>query len=215
MTLRMLHNFTDVYSRYFFFLAVAMTFCLMTQAQDNYCYYYDGKMIALKVERKFLNIITHDGFEKSSVANLDIRDFALKTVDQGITEIEFRSEPKEADFFKAIQSLKQNPGIAHVALYFKRGEHSSIGTSNVFYVKLKTNDDFKKLQQVAGERNVKIERQVPYMPLWYILSMLPDTDEYSFEAANFFYETGFMTALEGLFATHPPIEKRIKILGEF
>ncbi len=195
----MLHNFTNKYSRSFFFLAVAMTLCLMAHAQDNYCYYYGGKKIGLTLEKNFLNIIPREGFEKTSITHLGIRDFALGTDGQKITKIEFQSEPTDVDFFKTVHFLKQNLGIAHVSLYFKKGEHSSIGTSNVFYVKLKANDDFEKLRQVAGERNIKIERQVPNMPLWYILSMLPDAEGYSFEAANFFYETGFIDEVDPAF----------------
>jgi subtilisin family serine protease len=66
-------------------------------------------------------------------------------------------------------------------------------------VKLKNISDFNLLQQVAAQRNVKIEKQVPNMPLWYILSLNPNSSDYSFEISNFFYETGFFEDVDPAF----------------
>jgi len=198
MNLRMHYNIT-IGSRLLFFTFIAMIISQSANAQDNYCYYYGGKKIGLTLEKKFLNIIPRENLEKSSIAHLGIRNFDLGTDDQKITKIEFQSEPTDVDFFKTIHSLKQNLGIAHVALFFKKGEHSSIGTSNVFYVKLKNINDFVKLQQVANQKNARIEKQVPNMPLWYILTLLPESKEYSFEVANYFYEVGFFADVDPAF----------------
>jgi subtilisin family serine protease len=182
-----------------FLLFSFMMVSLAINAQGNYYYYYKGQKIGLTLERNFLNIIPRAGFEKSSLDLKNFRIFDSGADDQKITKIGFQSELADAVFLDAIQSLKENLGIAHVALYFKKGDNSSIGTSDMFYVKLKGKSDFEKLKVIAAQRNVKIVKQVPNMPLWYILSLNPDAKEYSFEAANFFYETGLFEEVDPAF----------------
>ncbi|UYN85245.1 MAG: S8 family peptidase [Cyclobacteriaceae bacterium] len=192
----MLNSIAAMRSLFLFsFMVISMTI----DAQNNYFYYYKGQKINLTLEKNFLNIIPRADIEKSSMAFSNFRVFDSASDDPKITKIEFHSEPTDAFFFEAIQSIKQNSDIANVALYFKKGENSSIGTSDIFYIKLKDRHDFDKLQQVAAQRNVKIEKQVPNMPLWYLLSLNPDAKEYSFEAANFFYETGLFEDVDPAF----------------
>ena len=47
-----------------------------------------------------------------------------------------------------------------------------LGVSNNFYVKLsKEEGDTILLRMIAQEQKVQIVEQIPYMPLWYILSI--------------------------------------------
>ena len=55
--------------------------------------------------------------------------------------------------------------------HFHRGAATPIGTSDIFYLKLKTVNDIATLEALTKEQNIRIVKEVPNMPLWYILSI--------------------------------------------
>lgn len=169
----------------FFFIFIGIN------AQNNHYYYYKGQKIHLAVDKKFLNISADENFKKSSVSSLNLKDFNLEIDNsniqaQNIAKLEFQSMPTDLEFSEKTKSLKENLNINNVSFYFKRNNAPSIGTSNYFYIKLNNSNDFTTLQQVAKQKNVKIIKQVPNMPLWYILSLKKNTIGNSLDLANYF-----------------------------
>lgn len=91
-----------------------------------------------------------------------------------------------------IDSLKTLNYLICIAPYFERGNNvSSVGTSDVFYVKLKELNDTISLKRVASNTNLKIIKPVPNMPKWYMLSIRNSQFSNSIEATNYIYETKF------------------------
>lgn len=107
--------------------------------------------------------------------------------------------PTDLEFLDKITSLKKNNNINNVSLYFKRNGAPSIGTSNYFYIKLHNSKDFEILQQIATKKDVQIVKQVPNMPLWYILSLKKTTIGNTIDVANYFYETGLFADIDPAF----------------
>ena len=182
----------------FFFIFIGIN------AQNNHYYYYKGQKIHLAVDKKFLNISADENFKKSSVSSLNLKDFNLEIDNsniqaQNIAKLEFQSMPTDLEFSEKTKSLKENLNINNVSFYFKRNNAPSIGTSNYFYIKLNNSNDFTTLQQVAKQKNVKIIKQVPNMPLWYILSLKKNTIGNSLDLANYFYETGLFADVDPAF----------------
>lgn len=176
--------------------------CIILNAQSNYYYYYKGNKIPLQVDKKYLNITTEDSFQKTSVSELNIKDFTLQNeniISQKFAKIEFETTPSDLEFIQKINSLKQNANVRNVSLYFKRNNNKSIGISNIFYVKLKNVNDYSILQQISNQKNVQIIKQLPNMPLWYILSLNKTNVGNVIDVTNYFYETGFFWDIDPAF----------------
>lgn len=187
------------FSIFFFLLSTSDIY-----AQSNYYYYYKGQKVYLTLDKTFLNISAEESIQKSSIIPLNFKDFNFETDNsniqtQRIAKLEFQNIPTDLEFLQKINSLKQNININNVSLYFKRTNAPSIGTSNYFYIKLKNNNDFSTLQQVASQKNVQIVKQVPNMPLWYILSLKKNTIGNSLDLTNYFYETGLFADVDPAF----------------
>ncbi|MCL1851361.1 MAG: hypothetical protein FWF70_08190 [Bacteroidetes bacterium] len=83
--------------------------------------------------------------------------------------------------------------------FFERGDAPPIGTSDIFYLKLKARNDTALLRNIAEQLYIQIIKEVPYMPLWYILSIRNSVFENSIVASNFFYETGYFEDVDPAF----------------
>jgi hypothetical protein len=76
-------------------------------AQSNY-YYYKGVKKEVKIDRKLVNIIVKSDFEKTSISNLNAKEFEVKETDNStekIATIEFATEPTEMEY---LQNKPQN-----------------------------------------------------------------------------------------------------------
>lgn len=173
-------------------------------AQNNDYYYYKGKKVYLTLDKTLLNINADENLQKSSITTLKVKDFNLEIDNTNIkkqktAKLEFQNIPTDLEFLQKVNSLKENPNVNNVSFYYKRNNASSIGTSNYFYIKLNNSNDFKILQKVASQKNVQIVKQVPNMPLWYILSLKKNTIGNSLNLANYFYETGLFADIDPAF----------------
>jgi hypothetical protein len=144
-------------------------------SQSNYYYYYKGEKKYLTVDKKHVNIIVDNSFSKQTIQNISLKDFDLKDTgfeNQKMSEVEFQTDPTDIEYLQKTNALKNNPNVIGVAKYFKRGDNiPAIGTSNIFYVKLKNSTDFSLLQNFANQKNVTIVREVPlYAKLVCIIS---------------------------------------------
>ncbi|WP_051590737.1 S8 family serine peptidase [Flavobacterium daejeonense] len=173
-------------------------------AQDKHYYYYKGQKVYLTLDKAFLNITADENTQKSSFATLNVKDFNFEidssnSKRQKIAKLEFKNIPSDFEFLQKINSLKENQNIKNVSFYYKRNNSSSIGTSNYFYIKLNNIDDFITLQKIADQKDVQIVKQVPNMPLWYILSLKTTTEGTSLDLVNYFYETGLFADVDPAF----------------
>ena len=74
-----------------------------------------------------------------------------------------------------------------------------VGTSDVFYLKLKEESGIEVMERTAESRGVTVVKEVPYMPLWYILSIKDSDFASSIDASNYFYETGLFADVDPAF----------------
>jgi len=92
--------------------------------------------------------------------------------------------------------FKTKVNILYNAPYFISKEGHEFGISHLFYVKLKSADDFDILKQYAADSNVKIIEQDEQLPLWYTLECSKETDGNSLNLANRFYESGLFESAQ-------------------
>jgi len=158
-------------------------------------YYYKGEKIPLTVDRNYVHLIADDDFLNSSASNQLFRQFNMERDEhsrvQGMLKIKFKSVPEMSEYAETIEFLKQHEHISCVLPFFERGNNTyPIGTSDIFYLKLKDENDVELLKKVAEQKNVRIVEQIQYMPLWYTLSVKNSAFANSIDATNYFYETG-------------------------
>lgn len=113
--------------------------------------------------------------------------------------VEFKQVFSDKDFEGAVTSIRNLREVANISFYYNRTGSSSIGTSNIFYVKLKEEKDAIILQKVALEKGAKIIRQNRFMPLWYRLEAKNNSQKTGLELSNEFYETGLFQSVDPAF----------------
>ena len=171
-------------------------------AQSNFYYYYKGNKVFLELDKSKVNIITNQNFNIVETSNIGLKNYILEQ-DEVLTtnklaKTEFISEPSTIEFYQKLNLLKSKPNIKGLGLYFKRNGTTSIGTSNFFYVKLKSLNDFQILQNFCLQNNVQIVKQVPFMPEWYILSTT-NSQFTSLELSNQFFESTLFADVDPAF----------------
>ena len=182
-------------------------------AETTHYYWFRGERIGLTVNMDYVHAIMYDGFlesDRSSVfQTFNIEQCNSVQID-GMVKLRLRPEGARtrsmsalSDYVETVDALKKSGKVRYVFPFFERGGGAPpIGTSYVFYLKLRAESDIATLKEVANRHNVQIIEQVPYMPLWYILSLQGSGFSNSIEASNYFFETGYFSAVDPAFMFH-------------
>jgi serine protease len=188
--------------KYYISFLFLLTF-LCVNAQSNYYYYYNGEKVYLTLDKKKAFLTTKTSFQESTIQSLGIGNIQLETnINTKRGEIEYNSELSTLDYFQKFNTLLSNPEIRNVSLYFKRDNTSSIGTSNIFYIKLNNENDLNLLQQTASQKGVTIVHQNQFMSLWCKLSVNANNPKTSLQLSNEFFETGLFADVDPAFMFH-------------
>lgn len=188
-----------------------------TKSYDQeYYYWYNDEIVDLTINKDFVNILVDTSIVKES----SLPDFCSEYSLVPMTKLDnyglFKAEIKEgktsnSTYQSIVEALREDTRVHKVLPYFERGHGADpIGTSHLFYVQLKdispegTNYidriyETEALDKIAKQLNVRIEREVPYMPDWYIMSIEDSEFKTSVEAANRFFETGVFEAVDPAF----------------
>jgi serine protease len=170
-------------------------------AQTN-SYYYKGVKKEVKIDRKLVNIIVKNDFAKTSISNLNAKEFEIKETENAnekIATIEFVTEPTEMEYLQKVNALKNNPNVIAVAPFYKNGKYKSVGTSNLFMVQLKTPSDSIYLKEFANSKNVIAIKKDDFMPDWWYLKTTRATATNAVETANLFYQTNSFAEIDPSF----------------
>jgi subtilisin family serine protease len=154
------------------------------------------------VSKAKLNIFVSASFDKNLLQSLNLKatDFYPTTLQAGEewATISLPTAITDMEYLQLTNRLKNTAGITGVAKHYQNGNQTT-GTSNVFYVKLKAEADFAKLQQLATQTNTTIHHQLAYQPLWYALCRKPNTLMDSVQLTNYFYETNQFSMVDPAF----------------
>ena len=182
---------------------------------DSY-YWYKGQKVPLTLNHEYVNLICSNSRDS---------DLQLKTLSENhgveiesinsknnIFKVKFKAtQAKATDYYSRIQELRKVSGIENITPYYERGiGHDPIGTSDIFYVRLKGEDqyglaielqeyDTAPLLELCEEHGVKIIKSVEYMPDWYVLSIAGSDFDNSVDAANHFYESNLFADVDPAF----------------
>lgn len=185
-----------------FYITIFLTVVFLTaNAQSNYYYYYKGEKIYMNLDKTTINISVFNPFQKSSLNNLQLKEYDLEndnsqntTSNLKYAKIEFQSIPSDIEYFQKLNTIKNTSNIRTVYPSFIGLDGTKIGLSDYLYVKLKTSNDLSLLQQKANQYNLNIIEQNQFMPLWYTLRCTENTTQTSLEVANILFESNLFAS---------------------
>lgn len=183
--------------------------CFIAHAQSEHYYYYQGEKIFLEVDPQYIFVTSHHQSEVTKSNRNSFKSSTEVQVDKTYTYLrKIKGEEKYTqDFFwkkvelssisntsysKAIKALRQESPNLIVAPHFITQDAKKLGLSNYFYVKLKLIEDFDQLKAYASINGVELIGQNEYMPLWFTLSVTPNSPD-AMQMANTFYESGLFS----------------------
>jgi serine protease len=161
-------------------------------SQTHY-YYRDSKKQEILLDKKHINLFVNSSFNKTELANLGFTspiwyNNELQPNEQWATLV-LETEPTDVEYLQKTTKLKNMLGVTGVAKHFKNDNYKSVGTSNLFYVKLKSLADTVTLKRIAIEKKVSIHHQLQYIPEWFALQRNIDAPSDALELSNQFFET--------------------------
>lgn len=171
------------------FIFMLLAGCLYTVA-DNPYYYSMGEKIPLTEASDRMSVAV-DASSRISMpsgysAIREIKDdsFRILVCENGVQN----SSDSDAASFKA--KLRAVSPKAMVSPCYRNANGTIIAITPYLNVKLKQATDYTLLENAAKENNLIIVSQDKFLPLWYILSVTPETNGTSLDIANRLYETG-------------------------
>ena len=180
-------------------MLLCLTCSLHVMAQTAY-YYYKGKKIPLTLnESKVCVSIPKDGAKigKSILAGIEV----LNTISDDAFDI-FIITRSDFEKLTSRESWKEDAKyVIQTSSYFTESNDEVFGTPYL-NVRLNKAQDVDLLNLYAEKYRLRIVRQNPLMPLWYILSVTLDTGKKPLECANELWESGMFAASEPDFAAN-------------
>ena len=181
-----------------FFLTLIMSITY-SYGQSEY-YYYKGKKVELEIDKSKIDVFTDIDFELNSLNNLGLKKSYFnnpkrKSNNKKVT-IELEKGIKKDEFLSKIKLLTNKKGVRNHSLYYKRKNATPIGTSNIFYVKLKKETDIEILNKISKKHKVTVIHQNKFMHLWYKLQVDNKNKKSTIELSNIFFETGLFEDID-------------------
>jgi len=170
-------------------------------AQSSYFYYHKGEKQYLELDTKHIFVSVSDTTQRFSFDGMIQQSFQVD-VTQKVelkdykrrfwSKLSIEEDLSEKVYLAKLSEIKNTGNDIIVAPYFKE----RIGLSNFFYVKLKSLSDTTLLIQEANKEKATIVFQVPFMPLWFVVSITESSRFNAVEAANYFFESGMFQNAE-------------------
>ena len=173
---------------------VLFCFSLNAQQTSEKFYYYQGKKISLqeRTDKMYLKfapntkkeqirtIISSDTSFEACATNLD--DHFSNSV---ILEVKKGKRIASAD----IKTFEKRAEIVSATPLFQYN-NTSQGLTNEFVVKLKETTSYEQLQELAKQKNCKVEEENQFVKNQFMVSVSKMSDINAMQMSNLFYETG-------------------------
>ena len=160
---------------------------ISSMAQTDSYYYYRGTKIPLTLnEDKICVSIAkeHDMVSERIRANVQV----LRTIENNAIDLFVISR---SDFENLISQefwVEDAKSVILSSCYFTEN-YEEVATSPYLTVKLKNEEDQDLLTSYAEQYKLRIVGNDPYLPLWYILSLTPESEKSPLECANELWES--------------------------
>lgn len=171
-------------------------------------YWYGGEKMTLTISDEYVNVVGN--LEESEY----LRGFArIRTRGSGpedednsgglvklrINRPSTRSVAEYPSYSEILAAVREEESGIKVLPFIERASGKPVGTSDIFYVKLRSEDDTLMFRHFADSVGVGIVSDVPYTPQWYVMSIRESVFNNVFDASNAFYESGRFEAVDPAF----------------
>lgn len=161
---------------------------LHVKAQTDY-YYYEGEKIPLtRNDNKVCVSIPreYDSISERIHANVNI----LSTVGDSFFDIIIISK-SDYEGLTSMESWQEDAKSVIITSCYYTEKREEVTATPYLNVKLKKEDDLDLLNSYAQDYKLNNNGNAsPRLPLWYILSITPESEKSSLECANELYESG-------------------------
>jgi len=159
----------------------------------KYYWYRNEKITMIPVKSKSFILIDTNLCDKDKLPKADFKPYELGNISSDKTKhLQYATLNKRFD-----PELYKIDGIVYHSPFYIVGDATeAYGVSNLFYVKLKSRDDFDKLEELAKEYKVEILGDNKLLPLWFTLSCDKHSAGDAIDMANTFYESGLFEHAE-------------------
>ena len=161
----------------------------------DYYYWYNGEKINISSVKNLYYVSSLDSL------NLETIQFKSKAISVKTNIKKGSFIEKNKYYWKIIELNDSNITNSSISIaseleskkinidpVFGKNKQNCIATSEFFYVKLKSEQDYQILESVAKEQSAEIIKEIEYMPNWFLLKS-PVTSN-GLTMSNIFYETG-------------------------
>ena len=158
-----------------------------TIAQTDY-YYYKGNRVPLTVnENKVVVSIPKECDETCERIRANVNVLGMVEDETFDILVIARSD---YEHLTSMNSWEEDAKSVILTSCYITENNEEICASPYLNVRLKNEQDRNLLTMYAEEYKLKIVYNIPYMPLWYILSLTLDSEKEPLQIANELYETG-------------------------
>ncbi|MBE6283309.1 MAG: hypothetical protein E7098_03085 [Mediterranea massiliensis] len=159
----------------------------------KYYWYRNEKITMIPVKSKSFILIDTNLCDKDKLPKADFKPYELGNISSDKTKhLQYATLNKRFD-----PELYKIDGIVYHSPFYIVGDATeAYGVSNLFYVKLKSRDNFGKLEELAKEYKIEILGDNKLLPLWFTLSCDKQSAGDAIDMANTFYESGLFEHAE-------------------
>ena len=159
----------------------------------KYYWYRNEKITMIPVKSKSFILIDTNLCDKDKLPKADFKPYELGNISSDKTKhLQYATLNKRFN----PELYKEDGIVYHSPFYIVGDATEAYGVSNLFYVKLKSSDDFDKLEELAKEYKVEILGDNKLLPLWFTLLCDKESAGDAIDMANAFYESGLFEHAE-------------------
>ena len=176
-----------IMKREFMLMLLSILCSISSMAQTDSYYYYRGTKIPLTLnEDKICVSIAkeHDMVSERIRANVQV----LRTIENNAIDLFVISRSDFENLTSQEFWVEDAKSVILSSCYFTEN-YEEVATSPYLTVKLKNEEDQDLLTSYAEQYKLRIVGNDPYLPLWYILSLTPESEKSPLECANELWES--------------------------
>lgn len=177
--------------KYIFIISLLVICSIEAFAQTTY-YYYKGNRIPLTIDNSkvCLSIPKNKRYVSTKILKeLQISD-TIRDAEFDISIIR-QSDLRRLSVTKSLEKESKNFLLSPI---YRTNDGREVYLTPYLYVKLKRGQDIDVLASYAKDYNLRIVKSNPFLPLWYILSISPETGKNALDISNELWESGNFAA---------------------
>jgi hypothetical protein len=169
-------------------LLLSVFICSINAIAKTDYYYYQGSKIPLTLnEKKIVLSIPKDC--TGTIGRIKANVVALDSIKDQYFDIIIISR-SDYDIITQLDYWKESQKTVILTSCYYTEKNEEVFATPYLNVKLKNDQDFPLLSSFVEQNNLRIVGNSSLMPLWYIISITPNSEKNTLECANELFESG-------------------------